>query len=76
MNNFLAGLMLVMGTYFLGLGIGVTICSSQFGERWWCGVALCVVGIFLEFSLIVIEYVLGDKEKKLEKRRVRRGLMW
>ena len=64
MNNFMTGLILVMGTFFLGLGIGVTICSSQFGARWGAGIALCFAGIFLELSLIVIEYALGEKERE------------
>jgi polyferredoxin len=64
MNNFISGLMLVMGTFLLGLGIGVTICSLQFGERWWCGVVLCAVGVILELSLMGIEMLFGEKEQE------------
>jgi hypothetical protein len=65
MNNFVSGLMLVMGTFLLGLGIGVMICSSQFGERWWAGIALTLSGVFLELSLMVISHAVEEKEKKL-----------
>lgn len=65
MKDFLSGLMLVMGTYFLGLGVGVVICSPDQGNRWWCGIALCIVGCLLELSLIVmINLFDGVKEKK------------
>lgn len=49
--------MIVMGTFLMGMGVGITCVSDVWTSEWLCGVVIAFAGVFIVWFPTILDWL-------------------